>query len=253
MKVASFPPDMPHMPSVFHSAAPDDTCLPAPTADSHYAVLQASYQQCVSRQQQQQQQRHRSQHMPHVVVQHPVPQLLPNGDACHTRIHQQHKQQPQHRIQSSNTAEQHPCIGENLQVIAKRQRKQQQHHQNFKRSDSDCESSSSEGSRSRKRPCHSFEELQNQRMMANVRERARTQSLNEAFASLRKIIPTMPSDKLSKIQTLKLASMYISFLFEVLKSDETESKLSSQCSFIANEHLSYAFSVWRMEGEWSSL
>ncbi|KAF7655581.1 hypothetical protein LDENG_00053810 [Lucifuga dentata] len=52
----------------------------------------------------------------------------------------------------------------------------------------------------------SYEELQNQRVLANVRERQRTQSLNEAFASLRKIIPTLPSDKLSKIQTLKLAS-----------------------------------------------
>lgn len=52
----------------------------------------------------------------------------------------------------------------------------------------------------------SLEELQTQRVMANVRERERTQSLNNAFASLRKIIPTLPSDKLSKIQTLKLAS-----------------------------------------------
>lgn len=50
------------------------------------------------------------------------------------------------------------------------------------------------------------DDLQSQRVMANVRERQRTQSLNEAFASLRKIIPTLPSDKLSKIQTLKLAS-----------------------------------------------
>ncbi|XP_007606066.1 protein atonal homolog 8-like, partial [Cricetulus griseus] len=45
----------------------------------------------------------------------------------------------------------------------------------------------------------SFEELQSQRILANVRERQRTQSLNEAFAALRKIIPTLPSDKLSKI------------------------------------------------------
>lgn len=44
------------------------------------------------------------------------------------------------------------------------------------------------------------------RSMANVRERQRTQSLNEAFGALRKIVPTLPSDKLSKIQTLKLAS-----------------------------------------------
>lgn len=58
--------------------------------------------------------------------------------------------------------------------------------------------------------------MQSQRVMANVRERQRTQSLNEAFASLRKIIPTLPSDKLSKIQTLKLATRYIDFLYQVL-------------------------------------
>ncbi|XP_064456207.1 twist-related protein 2-like [Ornithodoros turicata] len=117
--------------------------------------------------------------------------------------------------------------------------------------ESDGEGSDSSTGRSRKKPCQSYEELQSQRMMANVRERQRTQSLNEAFASLRKIIPTMPSDKLSKIQTLRLAAMYIAFLFQVLGSDEHESKLSSSCSYIAHEHLSYAFSVWRMEGEWA--
>ncbi|XP_034467910.1 twist-related protein 1b [Hippoglossus hippoglossus] len=96
----------------------------------------------------------------------------------------------------------------------------------------------------------SFEDLQSQRVMANVRERQRTQSLNEAFSSLRKIIPTLPSDKLSKIQTLKLASRYIDFLYQVLQSDELDSKMSS-CSYVAHERLSYAFSVWRMEGAWS--
>ncbi|XP_062846873.1 twist-related protein 1a [Trichomycterus rosablanca] len=97
----------------------------------------------------------------------------------------------------------------------------------------------------------SFEDLQTQRVMANVRERQRTQSLNEAFASLRKIIPTLPSDKLSKIQTLKLAARYIDFLYQVLQSDELDSKMAS-CSYVAHERLSYAFSVWRMEGAWST-
>lgn len=60
-------------------------------------------------------------------------------------------------------------------------------------------------------------ELQQQRAMANVRERQRTQSLNEAFAMLRQIIPTLPSDKLSKIQTLKLATNYIAFLNSLVK------------------------------------
>ncbi|KAJ1523000.1 hypothetical protein ONE63_002136 [Megalurothrips usitatus] len=54
--------------------------------------------------------------------------------------------------------------------------------------------------------------------MANVRERQRTQNLNDAFSALRKIIPTLPSDKLSKIQTLKLATRYIDFLYKVLNA-----------------------------------
>ncbi|CAG6021063.1 unnamed protein product [Menidia menidia] len=91
-----------------------------------------------------------------------------------------------------------------------------------------------------------------QRVIANIRERQRTQSLNEAFASLRKIIPTLPSDKLSKIQTLRLASRYIDFLYQVLQSDEMDSKLAG-CNYLAHERLSYAFSVWRMEGAWSAM
>ena len=53
------------------------------------------------------------------------------------------------------------------------------------------------------------------RKIGNVRERERTQSLNNAFSSLKKLIPTMSTDKLSKIQTLKIAKNYIQFLNEV--------------------------------------
>ncbi|RNA24135.1 twist-related 2-like [Brachionus plicatilis] len=67
------------------------------------------------------------------------------------------------------------------------------------------------------------DEMHQQRVMANVRERQRTQSLNEAFASLRHIIPTLPSDKLSKIQTLKLATSYIDFLYQLLNETGGES------------------------------
>ncbi|XP_065220542.1 protein twist-like [Planococcus citri] len=129
----------------------------------------------------------------------------------------------------------------------------------------------------RKKGPQTYEEIQNQRVMANVRERQRTQSLNEAFTSLRKIIPTLPSDKLSKIQTLKLATQYIYYLNELLKcgshehgdtdnedsprggcdhsntNDEKNSKMGMlSCSYTAHERLSYAFSVWRMEGDWSN-
>lgn len=97
-----------------------------------------------------------------------------------------------------------------------------------------------------------LEDPHGQRTIANIRERQRTQSLNEAFASLRKIIPTLPSDKLSKIQTLKLASRYIDFLYQVLQSDDIDTKLAG-CNYLAHERLSYAFSVWRMEGAWSTM
>ncbi|XP_074658797.1 protein twist-like [Tubulanus polymorphus] len=101
-------------------------------------------------------------------------------------------------------------------------------------------------------PPQSQEELVAQRSLANVRERQRTQSLNDAFSSLRKIIPTLPSDKLSKIQTLKLATRYIDFLNQVLRNDEMDNRINNSCSYVAHERLSYAFSVWRMEGAWSS-
>ena len=104
----------------------------------------------------------------------------------------------------------------------------------------------------RRKSPQSFEDLQNQRCLANVRERQRTQSLNDAFTQLRTIVPTLPSDKLSKIQTLKLATRYIDFLYQVLRNDDAtqDSKMSS-CNYVAHERLSYAFSVWRMEGAWT--
>ncbi|NWR95762.1 TWST2 protein, partial [Furnarius figulus] len=110
---------------------------------------------------------------------------------------------------------------------------------------------SPQGKRSKRSPIPPpLEDTHTQRVIANVRERQRTQSLNDAFAELRKIIPTLPSDKLSKIQTLKLAARYIDFLCQVLQSDELDHKVSS-CHYLAHERLSYAFSVWRMEGAWS--
>ncbi|CAH0400927.1 unnamed protein product [Chilo suppressalis] len=111
--------------------------------------------------------------------------------------------------------------------------------------------------KSSKKRSASFEEMQVQRVMANVRERQRTQSLNEAFASLRQIIPSLPSDKLSKIQTLQLATRYIEFLYQILSSGEQASDSGSDAGsdhgkYLAQDKLSYAFSVWRMEGEWTN-
>nr|XP_014102291.1 protein twist [Bactrocera oleae] len=134
--------------------------------------------------------------------------------------------------------------------------------------------------------CEDADEFHNQRVMANVRERQRTQSLNDAFKALQQIIPTLPSDKLSKIQTLKLATRYIDFLCRVLSTSEisllktmdsksilannglplgtasilnaatngTETELkglrrATGASVIPPEKLSYLFGVWRMEGD----
>lgn len=123
--------------------------------------------------------------------------------------------------------------------------------------DSDDENSLNGKSKNRRKAPQSYEEIQNQRIMANVRERQRTQSLNEAFASLRKSIPTLPSDKLSKIQTLKLAASYIDFLYHVLSTSSPENPgdgdvLGNVCSYTAHEKLSRAFSMWRMEGDFNN-
>ena len=61
------------------------------------------------------------------------------------------------------------------------------------------------------------------RHAANLRERKRMQSINEAFEGLRSHIPTLPYEKrLSKVDTLRLAIGYISFLGEMLNCDTNE-------------------------------
>lgn len=129
----------------------------------------------------------------------------------------------------------------------------------YRSDEDDQKKSRKRTSKSSRKRAQSFEEIQIQRVMANVRERQRTQSLNEAFASLRQIIPSLPSDKLSKIQTLQLATQYIEFLYQILSNSETASSSdgaseggSDHGKYLAQDKLSYAFSVWRMEGEWTN-
>ncbi|ESP01562.1 hypothetical protein LOTGIDRAFT_58541, partial [Lottia gigantea] len=55
-----------------------------------------------------------------------------------------------------------------------------------------------------------------QRRAANVRERRRMFQLNEAFDALRKRLPAFNYEKrLSRIETLRLAMTYISFMQDV--------------------------------------
>uniref|UniRef100_A0A1A8IDX0 Pancreas transcription factor 1 subunit alpha n=3 Tax=Nothobranchius TaxID=28779 RepID=A0A1A8IDX0_NOTKU len=72
----------------------------------------------------------------------------------------------------------------------------------------------------RRRRMRSEVELQQLRQAANVRERRRMQSINDAFEGLRSHIPTLPYEKrLSKVDTLRLAIGYINFLAELVQSD----------------------------------
>ncbi|XP_071802877.1 uncharacterized protein [Asterias amurensis] len=61
-----------------------------------------------------------------------------------------------------------------------------------------------------------------QRKAANVRERRRMFNLNEAFDILRKTVPTFAYEKrLSRIETLRLAMLYITFMADVLSGKQS--------------------------------
>lgn len=73
--------------------------------------------------------------------------------------------------------------------------------------------------RSRKRSHRCVQQHVHQRQAANMRERRRMQSINDAFDGLRAHIPTLPYEKrLSKVDTLRLAIGYIGFLTELVDS-----------------------------------
>ncbi|XP_062871861.1 transcription factor 21 [Trichomycterus rosablanca] len=62
-----------------------------------------------------------------------------------------------------------------------------------------------------------------QRNAANARERARMRVLSKAFSRLKTTLPWVPPDtKLSKLDTLRLASSYIAHLRQVLANDKHE-------------------------------
>lgn len=66
------------------------------------------------------------------------------------------------------------------------------------------------------------------RKTANARERSRMKEINDAFETLRRVIPQMSardcsSEKLTKITTLRLAMKYIAALNSALQDQELES------------------------------
>lgn len=79
---------------------------------------------------------------------------------------------------------------------------------------------------SRKAACKGVvpqEGKQVQRNAANARERARMRVLSKAFSRLKTSLPWVPPDtKLSKLDTLRLASSYIAHLRQILANDKYE-------------------------------
>ncbi|XP_019118745.2 musculin [Larimichthys crocea] len=74
---------------------------------------------------------------------------------------------------------------------------------------------------------HQKEARQSQRNAANARERARMRVLSKAFSRLKTSLPWVPADtKLSKLDTLRLASSYISHLRQLLQDDRFESRFA---------------------------
>jgi hypothetical protein len=75
-----------------------------------------------------------------------------------------------------------------------------------------------------------------QRSAANDRERTRMRVLSKAFVRLKTSLPWVPSDtKLSKLDTLKLATSYISYLSNILEEDERNGTCNNSLSEF-NEH-----------------
>uniref|UniRef100_UPI0037E8023D transcription factor 21 n=1 Tax=Semicossyphus pulcher TaxID=241346 RepID=UPI0037E8023D len=77
-----------------------------------------------------------------------------------------------------------------------------------------------------------------QRNAANARERARMRVLSKAFSRLKTSLPWVPPDtKLSKLDTLRLASSYIAHLRQILANDKYEN------GFIHPVNLTWPFMV----------
>lgn len=89
-------------------------------------------------------------------------------------------------------------------------------------------SSSAQAKKKHKRRGPRLTGVSKQRKSANARERNRVQAINSAFETLRDLIPLLPTEKRpSKIETVRLAALYIHHLTELLKNNrQCESTLT---------------------------
>ncbi|KAH1023323.1 heart- and neural crest derivatives-expressed protein 2 [Dendroctonus ponderosae] len=81
-----------------------------------------------------------------------------------------------------------------------------------------------------------FVRVVKRRTTANKKERRRTQSINNAYHDLKRIIPNVPMDtKLSKIKTLRLATAYISYLTRALETDDTPGTFKAELGSLSRK------------------
>ncbi|GAB6030847.1 hypothetical protein CHUAL_007683 [Chamberlinius hualienensis] len=177
------------------------------------------------------------------------------GELNNQPIHHQQQQQPQHNFDHLDIK---------YQLPSSRKRSFESENDSSHGADDDMDDEIDGVHRKRQRRCRTSvtgttDDASQQRIMANVRERQRTQSLNDAFSLLRQIIPTLPSDKLSKIQTLKLAARYIHFLNQLVQkenedennsvspSSTSSSSSTDNTNYKVRENLRYGFNIYRME------
>ena len=101
-------------------------------------------------------------------------------------------------------------------------------------------------------PRHSTKEKPQQRNAANARERARMRVLSRAFCRLKTTLPWVPADtKLSKLDTLRLATTYIAHLRAVLiDGTSTTSPLPSHPLSMVSF---YSIFLWDVHGNCSKL
>ena len=84
------------------------------------------------------------------------------------------------------------------------------------------------------------------RHAANMRERRRMQSINDAFESLRQHIPTLPYEKrLSKVDTLKLTIGWVAARFQKFSERFVEYFSSDTSTFL---HRCWQVTNLRMTG-----
>ena len=99
----------------------------------------------------------------------------------------------------------------------------------------------------RRRKCDMDTRPDRPRNAANERERDRMRVLSGAFAKLKTTLPWVPADtKLSKLDTLLMATRYIGYLRKQLLEDvESTQQLSEEVKEVADQAVSHPINLVR--------